>query len=167
MQGNPNIPGAPEGGAKIEDLGVKSGLKPEIKKSIDQALERHSQALFEGMESNAIEMNDVHKHLNDVMQKTLLNTFHGEFHTFPQQAINKARNGEYTYTRSYGEAPELGEIKYVLDPAHLRPYIKRWDDRPPKSDNLYVQRLLHSYEKRIVESGGTIEPEKELKKLLK
>jgi hypothetical protein len=166
MQGNPNIPGAPEGGAKIEDLGVKSGLKPEIKRSIDQALERHSQALFEGMESNAIEMSDVHKHLNDVMQKTLLNTFHGEFHAFPQQAINKARNGEYTYTRSYGEAPELGEIKYVLDPAHLRPYIKRWDDRPPKSDNLYVQRLMYDYEKKIVESGGTIDPEKELKKLL-
>jgi len=166
MQGNPNIPGAPEGGAKIEDLGVKSGLKPEIKRSIDQALERHSQALFEGMESNAIEMNDVHKHLNDVMQKTLLNTFHGEFHAFPQQAINKARNGEYTYTRSYGEAPELGEIKYVLDPAHLRPYIKRWDDRPPKSDNLYVQRLMYDYEKKIVESGGSIDPEKELRKLL-
>lgn len=151
IKGNKNVPGAPKGGSSIKDLPSQAGLKPEAKRVVDQILEEYTWELAEALENDHILETDVEDKLNTVMEFTLMEMFKGEYDAFPEQAIRRAKNGEYSYTRRFDQAGlELGTIKYQLDPAKLQPYLERHNRLPqPKTDPFAYELEYMNLQKRL------------------
>ena len=152
MSGNPNIPGSPPGGAKIEDLGSPGGLKPVVKKQIDRLLDTYQDELFDALENSNIEFSDVDELFNTTMQSVLKEQFVSEYSAFPAQAVQRARAGGYSYTREFDNKFTKGQIEYVLDPAYTKKYILAHSaKKPPKTDHLHYDRILQDLKNKMMD----------------
>ena len=126
-----DIPGAPSmGGAMPSDIGVKGGLTKEADRNIRIELERLSSKVFDNL-GNAIDFEEANVIINKNMQQLLKNQFLTNYNQNPEGAIDKARNGEYRYTREYdGQGDgERQSIEYILDPEILSTYLQQYDSR--------------------------------------
>ena len=168
LKGNTNVPGAPEGGSSIKDLGSPSGLKDDIKTEVDKALDLHTEKVVDALNNDHIKFTDVQDKINEVMEFTLLEMFLGEYSAFPEQAIKRANEGGYSYTRDFDiKGIPKSTIKYQLDPAKLKPYIDRHNrEFKDKQDPIEYAKSYNSLKEQL-QRGEKINPNTWAKKAQK
>ena len=159
LKGNKNVPGAPAGGSSIKDLGSPSGLKDDIKTEVDKALDLHTEKVVDALNNDHIKYTDVQDKINEVMEFTLLEMFQGEYSAFPEQAIKRANEGGYSYTRDFDiKGIPKSTIKYQLDPGKLKPYIDRHNrETKDKQDHIEYAKSFNSLKERL-QRGEKINP---------
>ena len=119
-KGNPHVPGAGIGGSKPEDIKKNLGLTRDAKKQLRTLLDKHSDKVFQTVETTPMTMVEAEHIINGIMEDVLYDMASQEFQTNPELAINKVNNNEYTITREFDGEGGLNTVKYVLSPGKTR-----------------------------------------------
>tara|TARA_R100000458_G_C8278027_1_gene253831 strand:+ start:3594 stop:6257 length:2664 start_codon:yes stop_codon:yes gene_type:complete len=150
--GNPNVPGAPPGGAKPEDIDQRLELKPEVQKQINQLLNEQSDAVFSAVDTTSIGMEEAESQINSLMQGVLSDVAFFDYYENRELMVKKANTGQYKYTREFDGLGGKNSITYILDPKHTEPMLKAYYNsllRPPDIDAVAFAKKKASIRNRI------------------